>query len=78
MFGKTYPNPEFRRYELHRVWVVEARIKSGYRHLAPHRIYYIDEDSWISSEQTDYDKNEKVWKLVETYPIPAWEIGAPV
>lgn len=75
MFGKTYPNPEYRRYELHRVWAIDARIKSGYRHLAPHRMYYVDEDSWISSEQTDYDKDGKVWKLVETYPIPAWEIG---
>jgi hypothetical protein len=75
LFGKTHPIPEFRRFELHRVWVVDAHIKPGYRHLAPHRTYYVDEDSWISSELTDYDKNEKVWKYVETYPIPAWEIG---
>jgi hypothetical protein len=74
LFGKSYPLPQFRRYELHRVWVVEARIKQGYRHLAPHRIYYVDEDSWLSAELTDYDKDDKVWKYVETFPIPVWEL----
>lgn len=41
-----HPNPAFLRYELHRVWVVEARLKSGYRHAFPERVYYLDEDSW--------------------------------
>ncbi|MFX8145365.1 DUF1329 domain-containing protein, partial [Acinetobacter baumannii] len=35
-----------RRYELHRVWVVEATVKAGVRHLAPKRTFYVDEDSW--------------------------------
>jgi len=41
-----HPNPRFLRYELHRVWVVEATLKEGYKHPFPFRIYYLDEDSW--------------------------------
>lgn len=42
----VHPNPNFLRYELHRVWIVEATLKSGYRHAFPSRVYYLDEDSW--------------------------------
>jgi hypothetical protein len=35
-----------RRYELHRVWVIEATVKAGMRHSTPKRTYYLDEDSW--------------------------------
>jgi Protein of unknown function (DUF1329) len=75
IFQESYVNPDYRRYELHRVWVVDARIKPRYRHLAQHRIYYVDEDSWGAVALTDYDKDEKVWKNVESFLIPAWEIG---
>jgi hypothetical protein len=75
VFDKTFINPAYRHYELHRVWVVDAHLKPGFRHLAPHRTYYIDEDSWNEVELTDYDKDDKVWKNVEQFPIPAWEVG---
>ena len=45
------------------------------RHLAPHRTYYVDEDSWNMVELTDYDKDDKVWKNVVTWPAPIWEVG---
>jgi hypothetical protein len=75
VFLKSFVNPDFHHYELHRVWVVEARIKQGYRHLAPHRIYYVDEDTWAAVSLTDYDKDDKVWKQVEVAQIPVWELG---
>ena len=75
VFDKTFVNPAYRRYELRRVWVVDAHIKSGFRHLAPHRTYYVDEDSWNMVELTDYDKDDKVWKNVVTWPAPIWEVG---
>jgi hypothetical protein len=75
VFEKTFINPDFRRYELRRVWVVDATIKPSYRHLAPHRIYYIDEDSWNIVTSTDFDHDGKVWKLLEGFQVPAWEIG---
>jgi hypothetical protein len=75
VFGKTFVEPKARRYELQRVWVVEATLKSGFRHVAPHRFYYVNEDSWNIVELTDFDANGKVWKNVESFPIPVWELG---
>ncbi|MBU1052910.1 MAG: DUF1329 domain-containing protein [Proteobacteria bacterium] len=37
-------NPDFVRWELHRVWVVEANLKKGQRHVIGRRVYYFDED----------------------------------
>ncbi len=39
-------NPDYLRYELHRVWVVEATLRPGERHIYKKRVFYIDEDSW--------------------------------
>ena len=39
-------NPELLRYELHRVWVVEADLRKGFSHPYAKRRFYIDEDSW--------------------------------
>jgi hypothetical protein len=41
-----FMNPDHVRWELHRVWVVEAILKEGKRHVVPKRRYYIDEDTW--------------------------------
>ena len=35
VLGKHHYNPDFMRWELHRVWVVEANLKPGQRHQAP-------------------------------------------
>jgi len=34
------------RYEVHRVWVVDATLRPGATHEFPRRVFYIDEDSW--------------------------------
>lgn len=65
-----------RRYELHRVWVVEASVKSGVRHTSPKRIYYLDEDSWNAVLAEDYDAQGKLWKVREGYLIPVYETGS--
>jgi hypothetical protein len=75
VFGKNFVNPIYRRFELHRAWVVDARLKPGFEHLAPHRVYYLDEDSWAIAAVTEYDKSGKVWKLMESSQIPIWELG---
>ena len=64
-----------RRYELHRVWVVEATVKAGMRHVAPKRTFYIDEDSWNLLLADDYDAQGKIWKHREGYLIPVYETG---
>ena len=69
-------NPRHRRYELHRVWVIEATVKSGVRHLAPKRTFYLDEDSWNAVLAEDYDAQGKLWKVREGFLIPVFETGS--
>jgi len=69
-------DPAHRRYETHRVWVVEATVKAGVRHVAPKRTFYIDEDSWSLVVAEDYDAQGKLWKLREGFVIPVHETGA--
>ncbi|AQV94864.1 DUF1329 domain-containing protein [Cupriavidus necator] len=64
-----------RRYEAHRVWVVEATVKSSARHVASKKVFYLDEDSWLALIGEDYDAQGKLWKVRESYPIPVWELG---
>ncbi|MFI8466855.1 DUF1329 domain-containing protein [Stutzerimonas stutzeri] len=71
---KDYLNPGARRYELQRVWVVEASVKSGVRHAAPKRTFYLDEDSWNYVMAEDYDSQGKMWKVRESYVIPVAEL----
>jgi hypothetical protein len=65
-----------RRYELHRVWVVEATVKAGVRHSAPKRTFYLDEDSWSAVVADDYDAQGKLYKVRESFVIPVYETGS--
>ncbi len=76
VFGPTFVSPEVRRYELHRVWVIEATVKSGVRHLTPKKTVYLDEDTWLAVLGDDYDAQGKLWKTKEIPVVPIWEIGA--
>jgi hypothetical protein len=58
-------NPEWSRWELHRVWEVEATLRSGQRHQAPKAVFYLDEDSWQSVLSERYDAQGNLWKLGE-------------
>jgi len=75
VFGKSFVDPAYRRFELHRVWVVDAKLKPGTNHLVPHRVYYLDEDSWSIAAVTEYDQKGRIWKLLESSLIPIWELG---
>ncbi|MES0872853.1 DUF1329 domain-containing protein [Sinimarinibacterium thermocellulolyticum] len=56
-------NPEYVRYELHRVWVVEAHLKPGMRHIYARRTIYIDEDSWQILTADHYDNHGALWRV---------------
>lgn len=68
-------DPGHRRYELHRVWVVEATVKQGMRHTAPKRTFYVDEDSWNLMAADDYDAQGKIAKVREGFLVPVYETG---
>jgi len=62
-------NPEPARYELHRVWVVEATLKAGTSHLYKRRVFYIDEDSWAIVVADKYDARGELWRVSEQHSI---------
>ncbi|MGY2491272.1 DUF1329 domain-containing protein [Cupriavidus sp. CP313] len=64
-----------RRYETHRVWVVEGTLKPTARHADSKKVFYLDEDSWLALVANDYDAQGKLWRVRESYPIPVWELG---
>jgi len=55
-------NPDYIRWELHRVWVVEATLKAGKRHQCPKSVYYLDEDTWGAVLSDRYDANGSLWR----------------
>ncbi|MEY8205960.1 MAG: DUF1329 domain-containing protein, partial [Bermanella sp.] len=69
-----YLDSDVIRYELHRVWVVEATVKEGERHLYSKRVNYIDEDSWGIIASDKYDGNGSLWRVGFSYPVVAAEI----
>lgn len=62
-------NPDFIRYERHRVWIVDATLAPGERHSIPHRRFYIDEDNWHIACVDEWDANGNFWKSVYAYDI---------
>src|SRR5690606_29350598 len=76
-------NPEYSRFELHRVWVVEGTLKSGSRHIYSKRTMYLDEDSWQIALVDQYDGRGELWRvsvayLKNFYELPATWVAAEV
>ena len=67
-------NPDLLRYELHRVWVVEADLRTGFSHPYAKRRFYIDEDSWQILAVDLYDKGGKLIGLQESHPISYYDV----
>lgn len=69
-------NPEFCRYELHRVWIVDATLKEGSRHLYKRRTFYVDEDSWQVLLVDIYDNRDQLWRISEGHVINYYDVPA--
>ncbi len=67
MLGEKFLDPEKIRWEKHRVWVVDARLKEGARHLYSRRTFYIDEDTWGAAAGEMYDGRGQLWRLQYLY-----------
>uniref|UniRef100_UPI0030DD2B7B DUF1329 domain-containing protein n=1 Tax=Pseudomonas sp. EA_105y_Pfl2_R69 TaxID=3088683 RepID=UPI0030DD2B7B len=67
-------NPQLLRYELHRVWVVEADLRKGFSHPYAKRRFYIDEDSWQVLTVDLYDKAGELIGLQESHPISYYDV----
>ncbi len=72
VYGPDTMNQDLVRYEVHRVWVVEATLAPGKRHTMPRRVFYVDEDTWQVLATDGYDSQGNYWKfgqlLVQAQP----------
>ncbi|MBX3607143.1 MAG: DUF1329 domain-containing protein [Piscinibacter sp.] len=71
-------NPSLVRWELHRVWEVEATLADGKRHVVPKRKYYIDEDSWQIVLFDGWDAKGELWRTNYTLTLLAPDLPAVV
>ena len=67
-------NPELLRYELHRVWVVDATLKQGTSHIYKRRTLYVDEDSWQILAVDQYDNRDQLWRVSEGFSINYYDV----
>lgn len=77
MVRPTSMNQDLVRYEPHRVWVIEATLKAGKRHIYAKRTFYIDEDSWQMAHADAYDGRGELWRVHEFHSLQAYDAPAP-
>ncbi len=70
-------NPDHTRYELHRVWKLEATLKEGQRHVYGKRTFYIDEDTWQIATVDHYDGRGELWRVGEMHQFQYRDVQVP-
>ncbi len=73
----NFINPDLMRWELHRVWVVEATLKPGKRHIYSKRTFYLDEDSWAVLASDQYDARGQLFRGGFTHLTYSYDVQAP-
>lgn len=72
--GEKFLDPDVIRWEKHRVWIIEADLKEGSRHLYSKRRFYIDEDSWQGLAAENYDGRGNLWRVQFAYGANLYDI----
>ena len=78
LVGPQFLNPDLVRWELHRVWEVEATLAAGKRHVVNKSRYYLDEDTWQVILTDGYDAQGQIWRSNYTLTLLAPDIPALV
>ncbi len=68
---------ELVRYELPRVWDVEATVKPGERHIYAKRHVFLDEDSWQAAHIDHYDARGELWRVAEAETLQRFPDKVP-
>ena len=76
LMGPQFLNPDLVRWELHRVWEVEASLAPGKRHVVAKRRYYLDEDTWQIIMVDGYDAQGQIWRGNYTLTLLAPDLPA--
>lgn len=71
---KDFINPSLVRYEPHRVWVVEATLRTGMNHIYTKRRYYFDEDTWQIVLAEEYNSDGKLVQVTEAHTINYYQV----
>lgn len=67
-------NTDHVRYELHRIWTIEANLRPNTRHIYKRRVFHQDEDTWGIVATQLYDSRGELWRVQEQYPITFYEV----
>lgn len=70
LIEKGHLDPELVRFELHRVWVLEAQRREGTAHIYKKRLFFLDEDSWLILLQDIYDDRDQFWRTAMSFALP--------
>ncbi|MEQ1890501.1 MAG: DUF1329 domain-containing protein [Alphaproteobacteria bacterium] len=74
IIGKGHLNTELIRYELHRVWEIEGKLKAGMSHSIAHRRkFYFDEDTWMLLSTALYGPGGEMARVQEGFAINYYE-----
>lgn len=71
---KDFVNPSVVRWELHRVWVVEATLKPGRDHAYAKRMLFLDEDSWQTVISDRWDRRGLLWRTATIFPVLDYDV----
>ncbi|MCY1360352.1 hypothetical protein D9M69_469740 [compost metagenome] len=71
-------NQDLTRYELHRVWEIEATLKPGERNIYAKRRFFIDEDTWTIVGSEHYDSRGQLWRVGEGHQYNNFQQGNSV
>jgi len=74
-FLPRHANPACDRFELHRVWVVEATLKPGQRHAYSKRVYYFDEDGSGAGMFDSFDQNGQLYRTAFNMMVQLYDRG---
>ncbi|MCQ4251589.1 DUF1329 domain-containing protein [Pseudomonas stutzeri] len=70
-------NQDLARYELHRVWEIEANLKAGERNIYAKRRFFVDEDTWQIAESELYDGRGQLWRVGEAHLLQYYQHKVP-
>jgi hypothetical protein len=73
----NFVNPDYVRWEKHRVWVVEATLKAGKRHIYHKRHFYLPEDSWRAVASDQYDARGQLYRGSFGFTSQSFDRGVP-
>ncbi len=67
-------NQDLMRYELHRVWTINATLRPGTRHIYSRRVKHLDEDTGSIVSAELYDGRGELWRVQEMGTIAYYHV----